>query len=267
MILDLVSRVIPHEKFTAVFTNTGMELPCTVSFVEETEKFYRQRFSKFELKQASSGKAALDLWKRYGPPSRVNRWCCSVLKTALFGRKMKELLKVDSQPHLVVFEGVRRDESAKRSSYNRVGDGVKHIKLINCRPILKWNATETYLYLYKNHIQLNPAYTLGLTRVGCGICPFASDWSEYVIRKRYPQITADYVGVIEEMAKNMGITSKTKIDEYIASGNWKKNAGGKGLAQDPSRIDIITKMPNYECIVQAHKMDWEIWFSTIVSIF
>ena len=64
-------------------------------------------------------------------------------------------------------------------------------------------------------MQINPAYTLGLTRVGCGVCPFASDWSEYVIRKRYPQIAADYISVIEEMAKNIGITPQAKIDEYI----------------------------------------------------
>ena len=138
---------------------------------------------------------------------------------------MKELLKTTKQPKLVVFEGVRNDESAKRSAYNRVGEGVKHVNLINCRPIIKWNATETYLYMYKNGVEINPAYTLGLTRVGCGVCPFASDWSEYVIRKRYPQIAKDYISVVEDMARNIGITSKSKIDEYVSSGNWKKNAG------------------------------------------
>lgn len=265
--LDLVSRVIPHEKFTSVFTNTGMELPCTLELVNTTEKYYQKRFPGFKIQQAKSNKSAIDMWRSYGPPSRMNRWCCSVLKTALFGRKMKELLKITSQPRLVVFEGVRKDESAKRAAYNRVGEGVKHVNLINCRPILKWNATETYLYMYKNDIQINPAYTLGLTRVGCGVCPFASDWSEYVIRKRYPQIAADYIAVVEEMARNIGITSKTKIDEYISSGNWKKNAGGKGLKQDSSRMDIISKEPNFECIVQNPKVNWEIWFSTIGEYF
>lgn len=265
--LDLVSRVIPHEKFTPVFTNTGMELPCTLELMETTEKYYRKKYPGFKLEQAKSDKSALEMWKSYGPPSRMNRWCCSVLKTALFGRKMKELLQLSSQPRLVVFEGVRNDESAKRAAYNRVGEGVKHVNLINCRPILKWNATETYLYMYKNGIQINPAYTLGLTRVGCGVCPFASDWSEYVIRRRYPQIALDYIGVVEDMAKNIGITSKRKIDEYISSGNWKKNAGGKGLKQDSSRMDIISKEPNFECIVQNPKVDWQKWFSTIGEYF
>lgn len=267
VILDLVSRVIPHEKFTTVFTNTGMELPCTLDTIKSTERFYKAKYPGFKLEQAKSDKSSLDMWKNYGPPSRMNRWCCSVLKTALFGRKMKELLHTTSQPKLIVFEGVRNDESARRESYNRVGVGVKHVNLTNCRPILKWNATEIYLYLYKNGVQINPAYTMGLTRVGCGVCPFASDWSEFVIRKRYPEIAADYVGVIADMAKNIGITSKEKIDEYISSGNWKKNAGGKGLIQDASRMDIVSKSPDFECIVKKPKVNWEIWFSTIGEYF
>ena len=265
--LDLVSRVIPHENFKTVFTNTGMELPCTLDLMKITEEYYCKKFPNFKIEQAKSDKSALEMWKSYGPPSRMNRWCCSVLKTALFGRKMKELLEETSQPRLIVFEGVRNDESSKRASYNRIGEGVKHVNLINCRPILKWNTTEIYLYMYKNGLQINPAYTLGLTRVGCGVCPFASDWSEYVIRKRYPQIATDYIGVVEEMAKNIGITSKSKINEYVSSGNWKKNAGGKGLAQDASRMDVISKEPDFECIVQNPKVNWEIWFSTIGEYF
>lgn len=267
VILDLVSRVIPHEKFSTVFTNTGMELPCTLDTIKSTEQFYKAKYPGFKLEQAQSDKSSLDMWKSYGPPSRMNRWCCSVLKTALFGRKMKELLHTTSQPKLIVFEGVRNDESARRESYNRVGVGVKHVNLTNCRPILKWNATEVYLYLYKNGVQINPAYTMGLTRVGCGVCPFASDWSEFVIRKRYPEIAADYVGVIADMAKNIGITSKEKIDEYISSGNWKKNAGGKGLIKDASRMDIVSKSPDFECIVKKPKVNWETWFSTIGEYF
>ncbi|WP_024292382.1 phosphoadenosine phosphosulfate reductase domain-containing protein [Lacrimispora indolis] len=267
VILDLVSRVIPSEKYKVVFTNTGMELPCTIETVENTEKFYKQRYPEFKLEHAKSKKDALDLWKDYGPPSRLNRWCCSVLKTALFGRKMKELLETDLQPKLVVFEGVRNDESARRESYGRVGDGVKHVNLINCRAILKWNTTEIYLYMYKNDIRINPAYTMGLTRVGCGVCPFASDWSEYVIRKRYPEVAKNYISVVEDMAKNIGITSQTKINEYISSGNWKKNAGGKGLIPDASRVDVLSKEPNFECIVLNPKVDWEKWFFTLGEYF
>lgn len=267
VILDLVSRVIPQDRYRVVFTDTGMELPCTIDTIKVTENAYRSRYPNFKIVHAKSNKEAIDLWENYGPPSRVNRWCCSVLKTALFGRKMKDLLETKLQPKLVVFEGVRNDESARRELYTRVGEGVKHINLINCRAIIKWNVTEIFLYMYKYGVKINPAYSLGLTRVGCSVCPFASDWSEFIIRKHYPEIAEKYVKVIEKMAINIGIKSKTKIDEYVSTGNWKKNAGGKGLMQDSSRIDIVSKEPNYECIVLNPKMNWEIWFSTLGEYF
>lgn len=267
VILDLVSRVLPQDKFKVVFTDTGMELPCTIKTIETTESEYRKKYPQFRITHAVSNKDAIDLWESYGPPSRMNRWCCSVLKTALFGRKMKELLKTDSQPRLVVYEGVRADESARRESYNRVGEGVKHVNLINCRAILRWNTTEIFMYMYTRGIKINPAYRMGLTRVGCSVCPFASDWSEFVIRKKYPEIAAKYIKVIEKMAINIGIKQQAKIDDYIASGNWKKNAGGKGLTYDASRIDILSKEPNFECVVLNPKINWEKWFSTIGEYF
>lgn len=259
VILDLVTRVLPMESFKAVFQDTDMELPCTYDIVAYTEEDYKYRFPNFKLYHAKSDRRALDLWKQYGPPSRVNRWCCSVMKTTVFRRTMKELHNTDVQPKVAVFEGVRADESTRREAYDRVGVNVKHPNLINCRAIFRWNNSEIFLYLFSRGIELNPAYRMGLTRVGCGVCPFASDWSEYLIRRIYPDISKKYVAVIEEMAKNLGLNSKEKINDYISSNNWQKNAGGRGLIPDGSRVDLISKEPNFECIVAQPKSDWRIW--------
>lgn len=259
VILDLVTRVLPVETFKAVFQDTDMELPCTYDIVSYTEEDYKYRFPNFKLHHAKSERRALDLWKQYGPPSRVNRWCCSVMKTTVFRRKMKELHDTNVQPKVVVFEGVRADESVRRESYNRIGVNVKHPNLINCRAIFRWNNSEIFLYLFSRDVELNPAYRMGLTRVGCGVCPFASDWSEYLIRRLYPDISKQYVAVIEEMARNLGLNKKEKINNYISSNNWQKNAGGRGLIPDGSRVDLISKEPNFECIVTQPKSDWRIW--------
>ena len=263
VILDLVTRVLPVESFKAVFQDTDMELPCTYDIVSYTEEDYKYRFPNFKLYHAKSDREALTLWKQYGPPSRVNRWCCSVMKTTVFRRLMKELHNTDAQPKVAVFEGVRADESAKRESYNRIGVNVKHPNLINCRAIFRWNNAEVYLYLFSRGIELNPAYKMGLTRVGCGVCPFASDWSEYLIRRIYPEISKKYVAVIEEMAKNLGLNSKEKIHNYISSNNWQKNAGGRGLVPDGSRVDLISKEPNFECVVIKPKSNWRIWLHAL----
>ena len=97
VILDLVTRVLPVESFKAVFQDTDMELPCTYDIVAYTEEDYKYRFPNFKLYHAKSDRHALDLWKQYGPPSRVNRWCCSVMKTTVFRRTMKELHNTDKQ--------------------------------------------------------------------------------------------------------------------------------------------------------------------------
>lgn len=259
VILDLVTRVLPVESFKAVFQDTDMELPCTYDIVAYTEEDYKYRFPNFKLYHAKSDRKALDLWKQYGPPSRVNRWCCSVMKTTVFRRKMKEIHNTDVQPKVAVFEGVRADESARREAYDRIGVNVKHPNLINCRAIFRWNNAEIFLYLFSRGIELNPAYRMGLTRVGCGVCPFASDWSEYLIRRIYPDISKQYVAVIEQMAKNLGLNSEEKINNYISSNNWQKNAGGRGLIPDGSRVDLISKEPNFECVVTQPKSDWRIW--------
>lgn len=259
VILDLVTRVLPVEEFKAVFQDTDMELPCTYEIVAYTEEDYKYRFPNFKLYHAKSDRKAIDLWRQYGPPSRVNRWCCSVMKTTVFRRTMKEIHNTDVQPKVAVFEGVRADESARREAYDRIGVNVKHPNLINCRAIFRWNNAEIFLYLFSRGIELNPAYRMGLTRVGCGVCPFASDWSEYLIRRIYPDISKQYVAVIEEMAKNLGLNSKEKINHYISSNNWQKNAGGRGLIPDGSRVDLISKEPNFECVVTQPKSDWRIW--------
>ena len=259
VILDLVTRVLPVEAFKAVFQDTDMELPCTYDIVSYTEEDYKYRFPNFKLYHAKSDRRALDLWKQFGPPSRVNRWCCSVMKTTVFRRTMKELHGTEIQPKVAVYEGVRADESSRRESYSRIGANVKHPNLINCRPIFRWNNSEIFLYIFSRGIELNPAYKMGLTRVGCGVCPFASDWSEYLIRRIYPEISQKYVSVIETMAKNLGLNSKEKINEYISSNNWQKNAGGRGLIPDGSRVDLISKEPNFECVVTKPKTDWRIW--------
>jgi len=85
----------------------------------------------------------------------------------------KENLKI------LVFDWVRAEESARRSTYERVGEEVKHYTVINSRVILNWSFVESFLYLFyiklkKNSdggILINKGYRYGLGRVGCSVCP------------------------------------------------------------------------------------------------
>ena len=263
VVLDLVSRALSAKDYIVSFTDTGMELPCTIDTVSKTRKTYKKKYKGFKMIVCESEESAISQWQKYGPPSRFSRWCCSVRKSSLFARTMKDFLNVQGQPKIVVFEGVRSDESARREKYNREGKGVKHVSLVNARPIFFWNNTEIYLYIIEQEIDLNPAYKKGLTRVGCNICPFASTWSEYLISKIYPDLVSPYVDVVKDLARGVGLKSEAKILEYISSGNWKKNAGGRGLNTDESRLDIISQRPNLECILRHPKSNWRTWLSVV----
>lgn len=261
--LDIVSRVLNPKDYLAVFTDTGMELPCTIETINQTREKYYNKFSDFKLYHAKSEVSAISQWEKIGPPSRFSRWCCSVRKTGLFTRTMKSILNTEKQPRIVVFEGVRSAESVRRGKYERIAPGVKHVNLINCRPIFSWNVTEIFLYALKNNVNLNDGYKKGLTRIGCNICPFASSWSESLISILYPNFVKPYIDVVKKMAQNLGLNDENKIDEYIISGNWKKNAGGRGLLIDNSRVVILSRKPNLDIVVNYPKSEWKIWFNIL----
>ena len=70
----------------------------------------------------------------------------------------------------VVFDGVRAEESLRRSKYTEVGEGVKNIQQVNCHAILKWSSAEIFVYALKKNVLLNNAYRHGIYRVGCKVC-------------------------------------------------------------------------------------------------
>ncbi|HPP16732.1 MAG TPA: hypothetical protein PKW19_08005, partial [Dictyoglomaceae bacterium] len=188
-----------------------------------------------------------------------------VYKTSPQVRLIKALNPEKDKIKILTFEGVRADESARRGGYARIADEAKHIVQTNAEVIKYWNLSEVYLYLYKINIRdkegkliINKGYRYGLERVGCSICPFGSPWSELIIRQALPEHTNQYINIIEEYAKNLGIED---IQEYIAKGNWKKRAGGKGiysnthifLLKESSSITAVIKNNNSSI---KNRLEW-----------
>ena len=93
------------------------------------------------------------------------------------------MLKVDGnkQARVLAFEGVRSEESVRRSGYERIGKGVKHTFVINARPIFNWNTTEIFIYLLLHNLPINQAYRFGKPRIGCIFCPFGSPWDDMIV--------------------------------------------------------------------------------------
>lgn len=155
VVLDLACRVLPPSKFLVIYSNTGYELPTSLSLYSEIKNYYTQKYPDLQFYTAENHKNVLQYWDELDTPSKVHRWCCAVMKTAPLYRLLKEIHGTGKQPNVLAFEGVRAEESSKRATYSRIGKGVKHNNVVNVRPIFEWTTTEVWLYILFNNMPIN----------------------------------------------------------------------------------------------------------------
>lgn len=230
VVLDLVTRAIPPTAFEVIYSDTGYELPPSLELYEEVKRYYGERFPSLKFSTARNHESVLNYWDKIGTPSDTHRWCCSVMKTAPLYR----MLKVDGnkQARVLTFDGVRAEESTRRSAYNRIGKG-KHINTFNAHPILEWSVTETFLYIMLHQLPNNQAYRLGFSRVGCVICPFGSDWSDFLVGKLYTKCRKPFLDKLHNWVSVSGIKD---VDTFIKTRRWHISALGSPDIKNLERV-------------------------------
>ncbi|HPW77771.1 MAG: hypothetical protein BWX62_00955 [Bacteroidetes bacterium ADurb.Bin037] len=263
--LDLVSRVIPPDDFMVIYSDTGMEIPPSLKIWEKTKEYYIANYPQLKFHLARNPQRdTVELWEKFGLPSRIHRWCCTVAKTAPFYRDLKHIKGNDKQPNVLVFEGVRSEESPSRAKYDRkIGKNVKHAGVINASPIYYWNTIEVFLYLFARKLPINEGYRFGLTRVGCYICPFSSEWSEHIVNKKYPDNVYPFLKSIERQSVALGIRD---VDEYIKTGKWKTRAGGLTLKNQNSRVDLTEKNGELKAYISNPNEDILEWIKILGTV-
>lgn len=146
VLLDLMTKALAPKDYYVVFSNTGMELSDTLkTFVDAQKHWPGVRF-----KEAKCHMDMEESWNEFGPPASKLRWCCSVRKSVPTLMLLSELTGKDTKA--VVFDGVRAEESLRRSKYTEVGEGVKNIQQVNCHAILKWSSAEIFVYALKKKV-------------------------------------------------------------------------------------------------------------------
>lgn len=266
VVLDLVSRVVPSNDFSVIYSDTGYEIPPSLETYEQTKKLYQEQYPDLQFYLSKNHQDVLYYWDKMGSPSRMHRWCCGVMKTAPLYRLLKEIYGTGKQPNVLVFEGVRAEESNRRALYDRIGKGVKHNNVVNARPIFEWNATEIYLYLFIRQLPINEGYRNGLWRVGCSICPYSSDWSEHIVGKKYPDSINPFVSNILDKTSLLGLSKESAKRDYVKLGNWKMRSGGKTSNTENSRLDIISTNPDFKVVLIAPKENLLTWLNVLGKI-
>ncbi|MEM2661514.1 MAG: phosphoadenosine phosphosulfate reductase family protein [Nitrososphaeria archaeon] len=256
VLLDLVQRVLKPDDYYVIFNDTTMELSDTYRIVEKA----KERWSHLLFFTAKSHKDALTTWKEFGPPSRIHRWCCTVHKSVPTLLFLRELLQKPNAKALI-FDGVRGDESLRRSSYNQISQGKKHITQTNVTPLLRWNVAEVFLYIFYRDLPLNKAYRYGLNRVGCKVCPYLSPWSEAILGRAYYKEILPYLKIITEYALAVKNDSE-KAKVYIERGSWKSRAGGMYLTNGGNRVSVLENESYLICEIENFNNEWFDWLKT-----
>ena len=258
VVLDLCTRAIPPSEFEVIYSDTGYELPTSLALWEEVQVYYKAKFPELRFRTARNHESVLNYWDKIGTPSDTHRWCCSVMKTAPLYRMLK-IEGTNKQAKVLTFDGVRAEESTRRSEYQRIGKGVKHGTVINSRPIIAWNSVEVFLYLFKYGIPINLAYRHGMTRVGCLICPFGAEWNEMIVNKIYPDNIAPFVSRIEQFAQSSGVKD---ITNYIKEGGWKRRSSGDNI-KTVSYVDFRSLTPIFHAQIGNPCLDLTTFFNAV----
>ena len=249
VLLDLCAKALAPGDFYVVFSNTGMELSDTLAAVEKAKKHWPQ----LRFEEAKCHMEPEETWNEFGPPASKIRWCCAVHKSVPTVLTLRKITG-NYNAKVVVYDGVRAEESARRAKYDEVSIGAKNISQINASPIHKWNNAEIYCHLLKNGIVLNNAYRLGLFRVGCMVCPMSSDWYDSITGICYPHENKKLRSIIEAYVAHAKPEKEQK--KYIENGGWKTRSGGRDLSNGGNRVSEQINNNAISFTIKEPLQDW-----------
>lgn len=172
------------------------------------------------------------MWKlieRKGiPPTRIFRYCCSVLKersgrgkVVITGVRWAESAKRKESSGLVKIIGKPKntqEEAARRNLEYRVNkfggmllnndndeeramvDQCYRTRKVMVNPIVDWSNQDVWDFLKHYGCDSNPLYQCGFKRIGCIGCPMAGK-HRYEEFARYPKYKENYIRAFDRMLK------------------------------------------------------------------
>lgn len=218
----VVSRIVRDalqtESVIHYFGDTTLEFPCTYSYVE---KDFRTENPFTPMIPSETSNDFFKLCDVFGPPSRYERWCCTIFKTSNLNTEYQNLTG-----NSLTFLGIRHSESKERQGYERTQTHSKIGSQINAMPIIEWSDCDVWLYILYKNLKFNNAYRWGYKRVGCWCCPNNSEWSAMLTEIYFPELATKWRATLTNFAIK---TNKDDIEDYIENKRWKSRRGASGL--------------------------------------
>lgn len=201
---------------------TTADAPETVYHVRDVFKRLEDKGIKCSFNYPTYKGKRATMWnlipQKLLPPTRIMRYCCSVLKE-------------QSGKGRMITTGVRWDESVRRkktrATYELFANKTENKILLNdnddtrrlfenCQlkakrivnPIIDWTSKDVWSYIHSEKIPMNPLYSCGFDRVGCIGCPLANNKKREFEFKKYPKFKQNYIRAFDRMLEQRKIKGK-----------------------------------------------------------
>lgn len=129
----------------------------------------------------------LDLCRTKGMfPSRKVAFCSSALKRlVLWGQAQAPL--VENGLHVISWQGIRAEESLRRSCYPSWEMSPESESIMIYRPLMGWTVEDVAAMHRRHGLKLNPLYGMGMSRVGCMPCIQSNKQDIRLISRLFPE--------------------------------------------------------------------------------
>jgi 3'-phosphoadenosine 5'-phosphosulfate sulfotransferase (PAPS reductase)/FAD synthetase len=245
-----------HDRIVTVHADLGrVEWPGTRELAERQVDHYGARFEVVSRPHSKKCKCGTDHpngdllhqleFERHKFPDNNNRWCTSDQKTAQVlklitrlvaerwntGGLVRELDGTYTKRKVRILNclGIRGQESKKRAKYEPFSlddaswsnkkKGILHGKRHVDRwyPIFDWTIDEVWARIRQSGVEYHPAYDLGMPRLSCCFCVFASKSALTLSARHNPELAQEYVGV------EIRTSHKIRQDLSMAEVVWAAN--------------------------------------------
>lgn len=231
------SKKYGNDKVKAVFCDTGWETAITYAHAVDVCKMLDIELITLRSKKYSGMIDLATKKKRF--PSTKARFCTEELKS----KPMIDFILDVAQNHVIILQGIRKDESLSRSKmfeycqffkyyFNSIGiykngkskyhtyrkkevvDFVEKYMHDIERPVFNWTGNDVMTYILENGHKPNPLYYLGVKRVGCMPCIMCTKNEVKIMVEKLPEY-AERLALSEEELNAKGQRSNFFGPGYI----------------------------------------------------
>jgi 3'-phosphoadenosine 5'-phosphosulfate sulfotransferase (PAPS reductase)/FAD synthetase len=205
--LHISKRVSEHLRvpLEAIHVDTTISTPGNLQYVEAICREFNVKLSIVRPKHDYF--YYVDKW---GFPTATRRWCCYHLKI----EPLKNYFQSRNVRDGLLVDGIRKDESPKRSRFPKIGVH-RHFRILCYHPIFEWGRVDVLNYIATNALKENPLYEVFPRATECWCPAFKTVKQFEMLKKNFPEFFQKLVDAESKLKSKGSALYKNRRKIYL----------------------------------------------------